>query len=232
MKWSIRIKKWIKTIGHYEFLGRTISIYNTIENPLFLAKEVAEWIEHTNSRMMLKTIDENEKVVNNVYTLGGSQETWFLTEDGLYEVFMQSRKPIAKEFKKKIKEILKEIRKTGSFNKELSYEDKIEIATLITKCKNVKSVEALITLFEIDKPIKKIIKSNNNASGYLSDIDEWELTQVSTKKVYNDYCSYCKDNRSVPLSLSEFSKEVRKQTGAIVKRKRINGELTGFYVLP
>ena len=137
----LELKNEIKTIGHYEFLGRTISIYNTIENPLFLAKEVAEWIEHTNSRMMLKTIDENEKVVNNVYTLGGSQETWFLTEDGLYEVFMQSRKPIAKEFKKKIKEILKEIRKTGSFNKELSYEDKIEIATLITKCKNVKSLK-------------------------------------------------------------------------------------------
>lgn len=36
------------------------------------------------------------------FNLGGRQgETWFLTEDGLYEVFMQSRKPIAKQFKKK-----------------------------------------------------------------------------------------------------------------------------------
>lgn len=25
---------------------------------------------------------------------------WFLTDDGLYEVLMQSRKPIAKQFKK------------------------------------------------------------------------------------------------------------------------------------
>lgn len=38
---------------------------------------------------------KDEKVVNNVYTLGGNQQTWFLTENGLYEVLMQSRKPIA-----------------------------------------------------------------------------------------------------------------------------------------
>ncbi|WP_244961100.1 BRO family protein [Bacillus paramycoides] len=29
--------------------------------------------------------------------------TWFLTEDGLYEILMQSRKTIAKEFKKEVK---------------------------------------------------------------------------------------------------------------------------------
>ncbi len=38
-----------------------------------------------------------------------------LTENGLYEVLMQSRKPIAKEFKKGIKEILKSIRKHGAY---------------------------------------------------------------------------------------------------------------------
>lgn len=52
---------------------------------------------------MLQGIDKEEKVLNIVYTLGGEQECWFLTEDGLYEVLMQSRKPIAKQFKKKVK---------------------------------------------------------------------------------------------------------------------------------
>lgn len=55
-------------------------------------------------------IDEEERVLHNVHTLGGNQEMWFLTEDGLYEVLMQSRKPIAKEFKKEVKRILKKIR--------------------------------------------------------------------------------------------------------------------------
>lgn len=31
---------------------------------------------------------------------------WFLTEDGLYEVLMQNRKPIVKEFKKEVKNSL------------------------------------------------------------------------------------------------------------------------------
>lgn len=52
--------------------------------------------------MMMKKVDEDEKVVNNVYTPGGVQNSWFLTENGLYEVLMLSRKPKAKEFKKKV----------------------------------------------------------------------------------------------------------------------------------
>ena len=42
----------------------------------------------------------NEKVRNIVPTLGGNQEMWFLTENGVYEVLMLSRKPISKDFKK------------------------------------------------------------------------------------------------------------------------------------
>ncbi len=62
-----------------------------------------------------QSVDNDEKVVNNVYTLGGKQKCWFLTEYGLYEVLMQSRKPVAKEFKKGVKKILKEIRQQGFY---------------------------------------------------------------------------------------------------------------------
>lgn len=68
---------------------------------------------------MLQSVDEDEKVVNNVYTPGGVQNSWFLTENGLYEVLMLSRKPKAKDFKKKVKEILKTIRKTGGGRKHI-----------------------------------------------------------------------------------------------------------------
>lgn len=98
-----------------EVLGKEFRIYGDYENPLFLARDVAAWIEHSNTIVMLQSVDAGEKVVNNVYTLGGEQKAWFLTEDGLYEVLMQSRKPIAKEFKKKVKEILKSVRKTGGY---------------------------------------------------------------------------------------------------------------------
>lgn len=105
----------LQIIDERKLLGKDFKIYGDIENPLFLAKDVANWIEHSNPRVMLNTVDETEKVVNNVYTLGGSQESWFLTEDGLYEVLMQSRKPIAKQFKKEVKKILKSIRMNGMY---------------------------------------------------------------------------------------------------------------------
>ena len=109
------MEKNLQIIDERKVLGKDFKIYGDIENPLFLAKDVANWIEHSNPRVMLNTVDENEKVVNNVYTLGGSQESWFLTEDGLYEVLMQSRKPIAKQFKKEVKKILKSIRMNGMY---------------------------------------------------------------------------------------------------------------------
>lgn len=105
----------LEIIKQQNVLGRDFKVYGTPENPLFLAKDVAEWIEHTDVSMMLKKVDEDEKVTNIVCTLGGNQRAWFLTEDGLYEVLMQSRKPIAKAFKKEVKKILKEIRLTGGY---------------------------------------------------------------------------------------------------------------------
>ena len=105
----------MKVVTSQEIFGKKFDIYGSVEDPWFLAKDVADWIEHKNARMMISKIDDFEKGVNNVYTLGGNQEMWFLTEDGMNEVLMQSRKPKAKEAKKEIKQILKDIRKHGAY---------------------------------------------------------------------------------------------------------------------
>ena len=114
-KTTAPIQGVLTLITEQSFLDKRIRVFGTPEDPLFLAKDVADWIEHSNPRMMLQTVDDDEKGVRNVYTPGGMQEAWFLTEDGLYEVLMQSRKPKAKEFKKEVKKILKSIRKTGGY---------------------------------------------------------------------------------------------------------------------
>ena len=49
---------------------------------------------------MLSVVDDGEKLKRTLYVSGQNREMWFLTEDGLYEVLMQSRKPIAKKFKR------------------------------------------------------------------------------------------------------------------------------------
>lgn len=107
----------LKVLNEQEVLGKQFRVYGTAEEPLFLAKDVAEWIEYDTSSVnkMITNVDDDEKVRKNVPTLGGIQESWFLTENGLYEVLMQSRKTIAKQFKKEVKEILKTIRKHGIY---------------------------------------------------------------------------------------------------------------------
>ena len=104
----------IKVIAEQNVLGKEFHIYGTIEEPLFLAKDVAKWIEHSDVHKMLQSVDDDEKGRNNVPTPGGEQECWFLTENGLYEVLMLSRKPIAKKFKKEVKRILHDLRVNGT----------------------------------------------------------------------------------------------------------------------
>lgn len=108
------MKVEMQVIDKTEILDHEVITYGDLENPLFLAKDVANWIEHSDVSKMIRNVDDDEKVKNNNPTLGGQQEMWFLTEDGLYEVLMQSRKPIAKQFKKKVKKLLKDLRLSKS----------------------------------------------------------------------------------------------------------------------
>lgn len=65
---------------------------------------------------MLNSVDDDEKrTITISYSGNMTTNQLFLTEDGVYEVLMQSRKPIAKMFKKEVKKILKQIRLTGMF---------------------------------------------------------------------------------------------------------------------
>ena len=110
----------LKVIEQREVLGKDFKIYGDFDNPLFLAKDVAEWIGHSNPSKMVSDagLAENEAVKQTIGTLTNSYSALFLTEDGLYEVLMQSRKPIARAFKREVKEILKSVRRRGMYATE------------------------------------------------------------------------------------------------------------------
>ena len=137
---SAETEKSLTILSQQKILEKDFTVYGTAEEPLFLAKDVAEMIDYSKSdgkfkiSQMISTVDEDEKVlrfvdttllsdtknVDTTYSRGNNfpttsrarktQEMWFLTENGLYEVLMQSRKPIAKSFKKQVKKILHDLR--------------------------------------------------------------------------------------------------------------------------
>lgn len=105
-----------------QILSREVHVYGEFENPLFLAKDVAEWIDYAKTSNgafdisnMLKGVDEDEKLIRTIFVSGQNRNVWMLTENGLYEVLMQSRKPIAKQFKKDVKVMLNTIRRHGIY---------------------------------------------------------------------------------------------------------------------
>lgn len=95
--------------------GHELNIYGTTEEPLFLAVEVAKMIDYSVGKTghMLHMVDQDEKLTLTIVRSGQRRQMWFLTEDGLYEVLMQSRKPIARRFKRAVKDILKDLRLSG-----------------------------------------------------------------------------------------------------------------------
>lgn len=140
-------------INEQEILGKHFTVYGTANEPLFLAKDVAEWIEHSKPSIMIDTVDEDEKLRETIFTSGQNREVWFLTENGLYEVLMQSRKPLAKEFKKKVKEILKSIRKHGLYaTDQLLNNPDFAIAAFQALKEERARKQALEAQIEADKP--------------------------------------------------------------------------------
>lgn len=155
----------LKLLNEQEVFGKEFRIYGTAETPYFLAKDVAGWIEHKDVSTMIRIVDDDEKIkIQTPQTLSGglqsNTEYWFLTEDGLYEVLMQSRKPIAKRFKKKVKEILKTLRKAGGY---ISDTDKFVDMYFDDLSEEQKSLvrTCLVSIEEKQKKINNLQKENS-----------------------------------------------------------------------
>ena len=189
------MNKEIKVIDEREVLGKHFRVYGDIENPLFLAKDVAEWIEHSDVSKMIRSVDEEEKLIGTLFLSGQKREVWFLAEDGLYEVLMQSRKPIAKQFKKEVKKILKQIRLTGGAviedreeefinNYFTSFSDDVKKAMVLDLRNQMKKYK--VELEEKTKIIKQIeISENSMLVRDVAKIASKNGIKIGEKKLYN-----------------------------------------------
>lgn len=151
----------IQVLKRTELLGHQFTVYGTAENPMFLAREIAKCIDYdkTSLNKLVASVDDDEKGRNIIPTPGGNQQVWFLTEGGLYEVLMQSRKPIAKQFKKGVKQILHEVRTTGGYistKQEDTPEEIMARALTIAQATLAKREERLKQL-EVENAQKQII---------------------------------------------------------------------------
>jgi prophage antirepressor-like protein len=100
----------------FEYQGNAVRTVTVEGAPWFVAKDVCDILEHSNSRMALDRLDDDEKGVSSIDTLGGNQEVQVVNEPGLYNLVLGSRKPEAKAFKRWVThEVLPAIRRHGMY---------------------------------------------------------------------------------------------------------------------
>lgn len=75
----------------------------------FKAADIAKILDLTNIRVSIQNYDEDEKGVRKAYTPGGNQEIMYLSSQGIYRLLYSSKKPIAKQFRKWVGDILDDL---------------------------------------------------------------------------------------------------------------------------
>ena len=182
----------LKIVMSQEYLGKQLNVYGSTDLPWFSATEVANWIENKNPSQMINPLDEDEKALYTFYRVDGStNKLWMITENGLYEVLMLSRKPIAKQFKHEVKRILKQIRQTGGYvaeNRESEFvtkyfpsfgeDTKLQMVQdlLETNKKYKNQIDKL-------KPQATAYKDLMTAEGYVNFIDLASVVEIGRTKL-------------------------------------------------
>lgn len=85
--------------------------------PWFVGKDITDVLQYGNSRQALKTnVDDEDKGVHSVDTLGGKQKITIINESGLYALILSSKLPAAKRFKRWVTAVvLPALRRYGAY---------------------------------------------------------------------------------------------------------------------
>mgnify|MGYP000876388854 CR=1 FL=1 len=100
----------------FSYEGKEVRTIQRNGETWWVLKDVCGVLEIGNSRMVADRLDLDEKGVSIIDTLGGKQELTVISESGLYNVILLSRKPEAKKFKRWVThEVLPQIRRHGAY---------------------------------------------------------------------------------------------------------------------
>ena len=101
----------MEIVGSVIFKDKTLPIYSSLDVPLFRASDVAKLIEYSDGNVwkMLEMCEADEKLTLPMVAHGQRRTVSFITETGLYNILAQSRKPIARAWRRVVHEELKNV---------------------------------------------------------------------------------------------------------------------------
>ena len=143
----------MKVVGQIRFDGYVLDVYDSLDIPYFLAVQVAKLIDYSNGRTdeMLNLLEQDEKILINTSSgltrqqrralareearmsgipcftgdtgQGGKPNKWFVTELGLYNILSQSRKPMARKWRRIVHSNLVMMRRNNKLTIEGQFEE-------------------------------------------------------------------------------------------------------------
>lgn len=143
----------------------------TIENePWFVGKDVATALGYSNPQKAVRDhISEEDRGVNEMDTPSGRQNLAVINESGLYALIFGSKLESAKRFKHWVtSEVLPAIRKTGSYQKPMTTDQKIQLLAQgnVELTEKIEKVNDDLQEFKKDMPLlalecQKITRAKN-----------------------------------------------------------------------
>jgi len=161
----------------FQFDSHEIRVVLIDGEPWFVAKDICNVLEHTNSSKALERLKDYEKGLTTVSTRGGNQEMAIISESGLYRLVLTSRKPQAEPFQDWVVQVvLTAIRKTGSYSVHSQPQTQqpqlpsrqlaLETAKAVTEIQNLLSDNnPRLAQFLIDHAISDLMPAGNSLTG-------------------------------------------------------------------
>lgn len=147
-------------IQKFDFKGAALrTLTDEAGEPWFVLKDCMSILDLGNPTETVKMFDKDEFSTTEVIdSIGRRQQTYIISEPGLYRLVMKSRKPEAKEFQRWVThEVLPQIRKTGGYiptSESDSDEDIMARAVLVAqktiKQKNQQIAEQQTRIVELE----------------------------------------------------------------------------------
>lgn len=112
-------------IGKIQFNDQSLDIYGTVDRPCFIAVDVAKIIDYSdgNTSEMVKCLEKDECFKSIFVGDRQSRTVLMITELGLYNVLSQSRKPIARMWRRVVHQQLIDTRKARGLKIEDQFDE-------------------------------------------------------------------------------------------------------------
>lgn len=115
----------IKVVGEIKFKNLVLDVYRDLDQPLFKAADIADLVEYGEGNVwsLVRLCEEDEHLLLPVVVAGQRRNVTFVTETGLYNILSQSRKPLARAWRRVVHEELIALRRSQGRNVSEQFEE-------------------------------------------------------------------------------------------------------------